>query len=198
MRLLVGLLGAGLLFCLAALPVRAGESPLPFRFGGPFELVDHHGTTRSDTDFRGRFMLVYFGYTYCPDICPTDLYLMHQALEQIGAEAAKIQPLFISVDPDRDRPALLKEYVANFHPYLIGLTGSEAQVRAAAKAYRVHRVKVPQPDVGEDDYLVNHSSLTYLMGPDGTFLSLIPHGTPPERMAEILRKYLSRVHTTGS
>ncbi|RED51585.1 SCO family protein [Aestuariispira insulae] len=197
MRSIAQLILAGLFFSLAALPAKAEETALPFQFGGPFELVDHEGKPRTEKDFRGSFMLVYFGYTYCPDICPTDLFLMNQALEILGEDARKVQPLFISVDPGRDRPEILKEYVANFHPGLIGLTGSENQVRAAAKAYRVHRVKVPQPDEGEDDYLVNHSSLTYLMGPDGHFLSLIPHGTAPERMAEIIGKYISQ-GTAGS
>lgn len=192
MRPIAQLILAGLFISLAILPAKAETTALPFQFGGPFELVDHEGETRTEKDFRGSFMLVYFGYTYCPDICPTDLFLMNQALEMLGEDARKVQPLFISVDPGRDRPDLLKEYVANFHPSLIGLTGSEAQVKAAAKAYRVHRVKVPQPDEGEDDYLVNHSSLTYLMGPDGTFLSLIPHGTAPERMSEIIGKYISQ------
>ena len=182
-----------LAFLLGGTPlVSAQQVPkLPFNFGGAFELVDQDGQIRTDQDFHGKFMLVYFGYTYCPDICPTDLYIMSQALEQIGPAADKIQPVFITVDPARDTPDLLKEYVANFHPNLTGLSGSEVQIRSAAKAYRVHRVKVPQPDSEPDEYLVNHSSLTYLMGPDGHFISLIPHGTSTERMAEILAKYVS-------
>lgn len=182
-----------LAFLLGGAPLASAQQvpKLPFNFGGAFELVDQDGQIRMDQDFRGKFMLVYFGYTYCPDICPTDLYIMSQALEQIGPAADKIQPVFITVDPERDTPDLLKEYVANFHPNLTGLSGSEAQIRKAAKAYRVHRVRVPQPDSDPDEYLVNHSSLTYLMGPDGNFVSLIPHGTSSERMAEILAKYVS-------
>lgn len=169
------------------------ESPLPLAslFGGPFQLVDHNGKPKSDKDFRGKFMLIYFGYTYCPDICPLNLQEMAFALEALGADAKKVQPIFISIDPGRDTPADLKEYVANFDGDFIALTGSEAQIQAVARSYRVHRRKVILPDQEtENDYLVDHSSITHLVGPDGKFRTLFPHNTKGVVMAERMRKYL--------
>ena len=167
--------------------------PLAGRFGGPFSLTAHDGRTLADTDFRGRFMLVYFGYTHCPDLCPEDLSVTSAALNLLGDDAARIQPLFITVDPGRDTQAVLAAYVESFHPSLIGLTGSEAEIAAAAKAYRVHRRKVAPNAAAKDQagYLVDHSSLAYLMGPDGAFRTLIPHGADAARLAAILRKYLA-------
>jgi cytochrome oxidase Cu insertion factor (SCO1/SenC/PrrC family) len=175
-----------------ALPSTGWAAGLPADLFRPsFELVDQTATPRSDRDFRGRFMLVYFGYTYCPDICPTGLQTMTAALDLLGEEGEKVQPLFITVDPRRDTPKALASYVTAFHPRLIGLTGSEDQIRAAVRSYRVHRVVVRLPDArGADDYLVNHSSLTVLMGPDGGFVTLFPHGTAPDAMAGALRRYL--------
>ncbi|MDD9878715.1 MAG: SCO family protein [Magnetovibrio sp.] len=187
-------LAAGLIaIVLAASPAAAKAPPaLPFSFGGAYALTDHTGRAVTDRDFRGRFQLVFFGYTYCPDICPTGLTDMAAALDALGPLAERVQPLFISVDPGRDTPAVLKDYVAHFHPRLIGLTGSEAQVRAAAKAYRVHRSKLVTQGAKADEYLVNHTSITYLMAPDGTFVTLFPHGTKPAFMTKALRKYLAR------
>ena len=189
-------LAASLFLCLnsPALPEAAeAEKAFPVRFGGPFELVDHTGATRTNADFAGRFMLIYFGYTNCPDICPHNLQVMTEALERLGDVGAELQPLFISSDPARDTPQLLREYVENFHPSLVGLTGSETQIRAAAKSYRVHRSKLVSKDATDaTDYLVNHTSLTYLMGPDGNFVTLFPHDTTPEFMATTIKKYLDQ------
>ena len=170
-------------------------SPLPAGlFGGPFELMDHTGQTRRDTDFRGRHMLIYFGYTYCPDICPTDLSIMTQALAQLPEPAEqRIQPLFVTVDPARDQPDLLAEYVANFHPRLIGLTGSETQVAAVAKSYRVHRRKVLAAGDDPEDYLVSHSSLMFLMGPEGDFLTMYPHDSDPDFIAQSIESYMKNL-----
>ncbi len=190
------MLAAAALSVLLAGPVAAQDRvppPLATLFGGPFELVDQDGAPRTDADYRGRFMLIYFGYTFCPDICPTNLAVMSEALDALGPDATRIQPILISVDPARDTPEALKDYVAAFHPSLVGLGGSEAQVQAAAKAYRVHRRKVIPPDTNPDAYLVDHSSLTYLMGPDGRFVTMFPHDTPADRMADVLRGYLARV-----
>ncbi len=186
------LLAAALLAALAGGPAAAGsDAPPPLSFGGPFALVDHDGRARSDKDFAGRFLLVFFGYTRCPNTCPTGLATMAAALDLLGAAGDKVQPLFISVDPARDRPAQLKAYVGRFHPRLIGLTGTEQAVAAAARAYRAHRRKVVLADpAGPDDYLVDHSSLTFLIGPAGTWLTLFPHGTDPEFMAAAIRRYL--------
>jgi protein SCO1/2 len=153
--------------------------------GGPFKLIDQNGATRTDKDFRGKYVLVYFGYTHCPDICPTELQAMADALAALGDDAKKVQPLFITVDPARDTPALLKTYVSNFDKRLIGLTGSAKAVAKAAKAYRVYYAK--RKGSGPDDYTMDHSSFIYLMGPDGLYRTHFSHGTPPAKMAERIR-----------
>ena len=178
---------AGLAAALAATSALAGEPVLPF--GGPFALVDHDGRPRRDTDFRGRHLLVYFGYTSCPDLCPLGLDTVAQALALLGPRAGTVQPLFVTVDPARDTPAVLRDYLAAFDSRIVGLTGGEADIRAVAKAYRVHRRLVRTASEGGAT-LIDHGSLTYLMGPDGAFVTLFPHGTTPERMAEVVGTYL--------
>ncbi|MDH3691412.1 MAG: SCO family protein [Gammaproteobacteria bacterium] len=174
---------------------QASSQGLPIRFGGPFTLIDHHGNTVSDKDFAGRFMLIFFGYTYCPDICPTNLTTMAQALKDLGDAGDAVQPLFISVDPERDTIEVLEKYVNFFHPRLIGLRGSEEQVSAAAHAYKIHRGKViTQNQTSTDDYLVNHSSITYLMGPTGDFVTLFPHDTKPKFMTKTIAKYVQQAN----
>ena len=134
--------------------------------GGPFHLVDQNGQPRSDADFRGQYLLVFFGYTNCPDVCPTTLQTITTAMDKLGSDAAKVTPIFITVDPDRDTADVLKAYASNFHPRLVALTGSAAEIAAAAKAYRIYYAKV-----GEGaDYSMDHSSIVYLMGPDGKYL----------------------------
>lgn len=150
--------------------------------GGPFTLVDQDGRTVTDKDFRGKWMLIYFGYTFCPDVCPTSLAAMAAALPQLGAAGDKVQPVFITVDPDRDTPKLLKDYVAAFHPRLIGLTGSPEQVQAAARAYKVYAKKAPVQ--GGEGYTMDHSSVVYLMDPEGKFATHFAHGTLPADMAK--------------
>lgn len=157
--------------------------------GGPFVLVDHNGRPRTDEDFRGKLMLVYFGFTYCPDICPTDLQNIGLAVDMLGDAGERVQPLFITVDPARDTADHLKDYVPMFHPRLIGLTGNAAAIHAAAAAYRVYYAQVPLKD---DDYTVDHSSFIYLMGADGKYLGFFPPGAPPERIVETLRRYVGR------
>lgn len=180
------------LVVLVGLVAPAGAAkPFPISFGGPFSLIDHNGAARTDRDFRGRFLLVLFGYAHCPDICPTGLQRMADALDLLGRDGARVQPIFITVDPARDTAQVLKSYVAAFHPRLVGLTGSEAQVRAAARAYKVHRRKLRDPD-GGDAYLVDHSSITYLMGPDGAFVTLFPHNAEAEFMARAIRRYVRK------
>lgn len=174
----------------AGLAASPPPDPLATQFGGPFALTDHTGRRVSDADFRGRFMLVYFGFTRCADTCPVDLPAIAQALDMLGPSAERIAPLFVSVDPT-DAPAAMAAHVANFHPRLIGLSGSEAEVSAVARAYKVHRRKLTQAHHGHGEYTIDHGSLTYLIGPDGRFLTLLPHRTTPERMAAVLRKYLA-------
>lgn len=156
--------------------------------GGPFTLVNHKGKTVTQANFKGRYMLVYFGYTFCPDVCPTELQVMSAALEALPpAKAAQITPILVSIDPERDTPAKLAEYVANFHPRLVGLTGTPEQVRAAAKAYKVYFKKANDPD-SSAGYAMDHSSIVYLMGPDGYFLKHFAYGTSSKKMARTLEK----------
>jgi protein SCO1/2 len=155
--------------------------------GGSFTLVDQTGATRHPEDFRGRLMLIYFGYTYCPDVCPTELQTMGEALAKLGDKAADVQPLFITVDPERDTQEQLKSYVENFDPRLIALTGSAAQIAEAAKAYRVFYEKAKEPD---GSYAMDHSSIVYLMGRDGKYLAHFGPGTSAVDMAEVIGKRL--------
>lgn len=189
-----------LLFASAAAAHQPQGDPLPagLAFGGPFELVDETGRSVRDTDFRGRWLLISFGYTHCPDICPLDVARTIAALDRLGPLSGRVQPLFVTVDPARDTPAVLRRWTAGFSDRLIGLTGSEAQIAAVARAFRVHRRKVvPDPaDPGDD--LADHGSLTYLMAPDGHFVTLFPHGTSVERMAEVLARYLRGPPAPGS
>ena len=142
--------------------------------GGPFTLTDARtGATVTDATYRGRWMLVYFGYTFCPDICPTDLQEMVAALTSIGATGDRITPIFITVDPDRDKPVLLGRYVGLFSPRLVGLTGDHTQVDAVVRAYRVYVEKVPPASPGAA-YLVNHSAFMYLMNPAGNLAAIFP------------------------
>lgn len=160
------------------------------RIGGPFVLVDHTGAERTEADLKGRHALIYFGYSFCPDVCPTALADMLIALDELGPDAARVLPVFITIDPDRDTPAVLKDYVPNFHPRLIGLSGSAEQVSRAARAYRVYYAKVDDPKAGQN-YLMDHSSVIYLMDPDGRYLTHFSHGTAPETMAKRLRELVS-------
>lgn len=152
--------------------------------GGPFTLVDHTGKTRTDADFRGKLLLVYFGFTHCPDICPTDLMAMAGALRALGSQASQVQGLFISVDPKRDTPALLATYVDSFHENIVGLTGDESAIRRAAYAYKVYFNKVPGK--GDDDYGFDHSAYIYLMDRDGKFIGVFPPSTAAERIVRVL------------
>jgi len=190
---LVGLL-AGAAAAVAVLPgMRGLLPPLPSAgkalVGGPFELVDHTGKTVTDKDFRGRFMLVYFGFTFCPDICPSGLQVMAAALDKVGAKADRIVPIFITVDPERDTPAQLAQYVSSFHPRLIGLTGSPEQTAAVQKAYRVYAKKVAD-DKSSAGFTFDHTSLMYLMDPKGDYVAHFTHATPVERIAERLAQAL--------
>ena len=156
--------------------------------GGPFALIDQNGKARTDEDFRGKLMLVYFGFTYCPDVCPTDLQNIGLAMDALGEASERVQPLFITVDPARDTTEHLKDYVPMFHPRLIGLTGDAAAIHSAAAAYRAYYAQVPLKD---DDYTVDHSSFIYLMGADGKYLGFFPPGAPPEQIVETLRRYVA-------
>jgi protein SCO1/2 len=146
----------------------SGEAALA-SIGGPFVLTDQDGHRRSSGDFRGRFVLLYFGYTYCPDVCPTTLQDMATALSKLGPKSARVVPAFITIDPERDTPAVLKKYVAAFGPRFVGLTGSVADITRVAHSYRVYFARQPAPGGG---YSVDHSSILYLLGPDGKLIAI--------------------------
>ena len=156
--------------------------------GGAFRLTDQSGKVRRDSDFRGKLMLVYFGFTFCPDICPTDLQQIAMALKALGPAASEVAPLFITLDPERDTVKLLTQYVPAFHPQIIGLTGDLKAVHQAAKAYRVYHAKVANN--GASRYTIDHSSFIYLMGRDGKYLGFIPPSTSADRIATALRAHL--------
>ena len=172
-----------------AAPVRmSGEADI----GGPFTLVDHTGRTVTEATFEGRPTLIYFGFTYCPDICPTSLQVMAAALDRLPAEqAAQYQPLLITVDPERDTPEALASYVDSpaFPENLLGLTGSEEQIRDAARAYRVYYRRV-EDDGTLAEYTMDHSSLIYLMGRNGEFVEVFPHQATPDQIASRLQQFL--------
>lgn len=157
--------------------------------GGAFTLSDPDGKTVTDAAFRGRWMLVYFGYTFCPDVCPTELQAVAASLDQLGPLAEKVVPLFITIDPERDTPKAMGEYVKLFDDRIIGLTGTTAQVAAVAKAYRVYYAKAASKQVS--DYLMDHSSFLYLMGPDGKLRMLIKPGTSGADIATAIRTRMS-------
>jgi len=195
---LLVLLGGAVAYLLTApsttvtrLPSQAGSSTP--EIGGAFELLDQSGETRTQADFAGRHMLVYFGYTYCPDVCPTSLSIMSQALDLLEAETGSLEdrvvPLFVTVDPARDDVSAMAAYAGHFHPRLVALTGSDEQIAAAAKAYRVYYRKAEDPSASE--YLMDHSSFIYLMGPDGTYVSHFAHNASPQEVAEGLKGFLN-------
>ena len=159
--------------------------------GGRFILRDQNNRVVTDQDFAGKYMLVYFGYTYCPDICPTSLQIIGHAMDLLGKEGDVIQPVFITVDPERDTPSVLRDYVAAFHPRLIGLTGSKAAIQSVAKKYRVRFAKVAEKGAINDDYLIDHTAAVFLMGPDGRYITRFTHNTTAKQMAKKLRELIA-------
>ena len=157
--------------------------------GGPFTLVDQTGKTVTDQDFRGRYMLVFFGFTHCPDICPAELQVMSAALDELGPKADEVVPVFITLDPERDTQAAMGAYVKNFGSRFVGLTGSPEQIADVAKVYRVAHSKL-QEDKASRDYSIDHSALVYFMGKDGEYVAHFAYGTPASKMTETLRRYL--------
>ena len=157
--------------------------------GGPFTLVDHHGKRRVDADFRGKLMLVYFGFTACADVCPTDLHQIATAIEQLGAAGDAVQPIFITLDPARDTPRRLANYVTQFHPRLVGLSGTSHAIDQAASAYRVYYRKAATARGA--DYTIDHSGFIYLMDREGRYLGFFPPGTPAQRIIEVVRPYVT-------
>ena len=158
--------------------------------GGAFRLKDTQGKTRTEKDFKNVYLLVYFGYSYCPDICPTALSNISEAMKLLGYKRGAVQPLFISVDPERDNPALLKTYMENFDPKFVALSGEVSDVEAAKRAYKVYSNKVNPETSGTTDYLIDHTSIVYLMAPDGSFVTHFNHETSPHEMARVIKEMI--------
>jgi protein SCO1/2 len=170
---------------LAGLGTASVGIPGGVSLGGPFALTDDHGRAVTDASYRGRWMLIYFGYTFCPDACPTELQTIAAALGRLGPQAAQVAPLFITVDAERDTPAALADYVKLFDDRLIGLTGTPEQIASVARAYRVYYAKVTPKD--STSYLMDHSSFVYLVGPDGQFRALFRQGQSAQELADAIR-----------
>lgn len=162
-----------------------GREPI----GGAFALIDHDGQPRTDADFRGKVMLIYFGFTSCADICPTDLQAVAQALDRLGPDADAVQPLFITVNPELDTPEQLKPYVKLFHPRLIGLTGSSKQIKAVMRSYKVFAA--PSEPSRRGGSQTDHSGLIYLVNAAGVYAGYFPPGTPPDRIVVGLRSEIA-------
>ena len=171
------------------------DESVPATFGGPFSLIDQNGMRRTDMDFRGKYMLIFFGYTYCPDVCPTTLAVEAEALDKLGAQGDRIVPIFISVDPQRDTPAKLKTYLSSFdakppsnRSNFVGLTGSAEEIALAAKAYRVfYQAHIDGRAPNGADYSIDHTGEVYLMGPKGEFVAYYSQGILSDELAEDLK-----------
>jgi protein SCO1/2 len=188
---LAGLLVAVLLIGGAAVMLLTGRGhPDASGIGGPFALIDGNRKPVTDADFRGKFMLVYFGYSFCPDVCPTTLNEVAEAMDKLGPTAARVQPIFITVDPKRDTPGVMKQYAANFSPRLLGLTGTPEQIAEVAKEYRVYYAE-HRTGPGPNDYSMDHSSILYLMGPDGQFIEPIAADETAATIASDIEKAVS-------
>ena len=182
--LAVLLIGVGGLLWLSG---NGGNSPISI--GGPFTLQDGSGKTVTDRDFRGKYMLVYFGYTFCPDVCPTTLNAVGDAMDKLGPAAGRIRPVFITVDPKRDTPSVVKQYVAAFGSNIDGLTGTPQEIAKAAKEYRVYYAE-HRTGPGPNDYSMDHSSVLYLMGPDGGFVAPVRADQSGDELAAELKKLM--------
>ncbi|MEE8351087.1 MAG: SCO family protein [Rhodospirillales bacterium] len=189
---LVAVMGVAGIWTWNLVPTPAERAaPLPaVAIGGPFTLVNHLGKTVTEADFRGRHLLVFFGYTFCPDVCPTAMLNVSDAMNLIGDKADKIRSLFISIDPERDTPAVLKSFVENFDPAITGLTGTPEQVKVATNSYRVRYGKEKAEGGPKDDYLMYHSASILLMDGKGKFLRAFRHDTTPEEMAKKIKEFL--------
>ena len=170
---------------------RAWAAPSPAarsQVGGPFNLTDQDGKNIPAPDFRGKYQLIYFGYSFCPDVCPTTLAVMAQALDKMGVDADRIVPIFITIDPERDTPAVMKQYMAAFGPRFVGLTGSPATIAAVEKQYRVYAKKQPLDKANPNGgYGMDHSSVIYLMGPDGRLVTFYDELISPDALAKDLK-----------
>ena len=196
-RFFLAILAAALL---CAAPAWA-ETPSPIADDQPeigivsrYLLMDTKGRAISDQDFRGSFQLIAFGYTFCPDICPTTLAEISLIMEKLGDRAVQLQPLFVTVDPERDTPEVLRRYTAYFHPRIVGLTGSPELVRRVADHFKVRYEKHWEPGAEKDKYSVDHSAGMYLLGPDGGFLGKFAYATPPQEVASRIQALMEEIN----
>jgi len=183
---------AGLIVCFGAVLLLTGRGSGPVAqqiaaIGGPFTLTDQNGRTVTDQDFKGRPFLVFFGFTHCPDVCPTTLFEVSEILRTLGPDADRVRAVFITVDPERDTPEVMKDYLSSFDSRLSGLTGDPAAVAAVAKAYRVYFKKVPLDQGG---YTMDHTAIVYLMDKNGRFVSPFNLKRGIAAAADDLRRYL--------
>ena len=188
--LIIAAFVAGLVLCLSVvlLVAQRGSVPLPqaSAVGGPFKLIDQNGRTVTEQDMMGKPFLVFFGFTHCPDVCPTTLFDISEVFRKLGPDAARAAAVFITVDPERDTPEAMKSYLSSFDPHLLGLTGDEAAVDGVIKTYRAYSKKVPNPD---GSYTMDHTALVYLMDKDGRFVAPFNLKRRPEDSATDLRRY---------
>lgn len=162
---------------------------------GEFSLIDHHGKAVTDEDFRGSWLLIFFGYTHCPDVCPTSLAVTGLVMDELGEDAAKVQPLFITIDPERDMPEVMAAYVADFHPRLIGLSGSPEQIKAAAHSHRAYYARAPVAEGVETsatEYAMDHSAYLYLMDPRGVYAHVFSPTDSAEEIAADIRQFMNK------
>jgi len=188
--LALGAFVAGLVLFSAVIFIVPGRTPAPIAMsavGGPFQLVDQNAKPITDQDFKGQPFLVFFGFTHCPDVWPTTLFEVSEILRALGPDAKNIRAMFVTVDPERDTPAVLKDYLSSFDPRIIGVTGDEAAVAAAEKSYRVYAKKVPTDGGG---YTMDHTAIVYLMNKDGRFVAPFNMKRRPEEAAAELKRYL--------
>lgn len=181
---------SGLFLFFGVILFLTGRSPMGqavAAIGGPLNLEDQNGKPFTDAEMKGHPFLVFFGFTHCPDICPTTLFDMSQMMKSLGPDANRVGALFITVDPERDTPNVLKDYLSNFDPHLRGLTGDQAQIDATIKEYRVYAKKVPLED---GDYTMDHTAMVYLMDKDGHFVAPFDMNRAPETEAADLRRYM--------
>lgn len=170
--------------------MKPGEGGGAAAIGGAFTAVNQDGQTVGDRSYRGKLQLVFFGYTFCPDVCPTELQNITLALDELEEkERAQVAPLFFSVDPERDTPAVLKEYLTNFAPSIQGLTGTPEQIRANARTFKAYYAKVPPKEAG-GDYLMDHSAFTYLLDREGRYVQHFRPGAAPDEIARAIRARL--------
>ncbi len=187
--LIGALIGVGVLLVTVPRGSQPVESSGTALIGGPFSLTGTDGKTVTDRDFRGRYMLVFFGFTHCPEICPAELQVIAQALDKLGDKAKQVVPVFITLDPERDTPQVMGEYVKSFGPNFVGLTGTPDQIATAAKEYRIAYTKVENKS-SPGDYSIDHSALAYLMDQQGRYVAHFAYGTSADEMAEKLGRFL--------